>query len=1755
MPSYYNRIKGTLEVAKLARASDIHLIQSGIQNAISNVIIDMFGPSFVLGESENDLKLVPTAIHVDQINTSCDEDNQWISFYDRYFRQSLFIEKSSIESITLNMINDSKIETTIYAEIRDINYNLLKETNAKLHCTKSDGYEEVTFHFDLHHLGVGRYYFILKPVDISAADLALNGDEGTIEVIEPEMFCVRYDRGGNYEQGLEASYNGVDYLDACLLEDQLEYEDGETYTTTNNNFDLYFEHTFSSGNTYLINPGAAVVHGQKVYARDTHVTIAGPSPLGNRTDLVVLTQEGYLNVIKGSVYNGAIKRPSSDSGLKIAYITSYKTENADWICPNCQVSNDGNSSECYNCGSTINTKVPLIEQADDNGMTRQRDVLERLRRLEKMMIYEQEYNRPTRVKYICTNDPVIFQSNDEYDNTYIDADAPYGMTTIYKGGQRVDVPASSINSEEHMWALREDPYDHQTFAAITETERGKIYIWDLINYDTKPKTVGYGNYITIRVEGSNGHGKEGVPVAVKIWGKSNTFEQTINTNKNGNIRINPYKDCYWGSGKYSMSATHNGATVKATYTVVNKTKKTSDNFFMGLNVVDADKYDEMTKLGVSIDKTGQQLLEAEVWVGQAINQNFNLLNTKKKDVKKLFNNLTIYTIKRHAGNVDIITGSHTPEPIHARVVGEKVITGNDAFHFENATINLQKGSFQIAQVNNKDDEYTTNELISEANPSGKAEAVYTIHNNTKEMNSEYPVLDFHFNGGYIHSLTPYIKKFKNIESFKIILFKNNLTFNQTENHRLVYQKKIEDDENFPNVYVSPEVEISSAAKTDKSGNKILNNYHKFIVDQHIPQGNYSLFFYAKIAEGYNEGAVFVDEYPAMSQSDEYGTATKVQGTCNPAIISLETNSASGNTWDLLREEKSNQYKATGIVISKPISIDGNYRIRSVKLDYNNKIPDGCDMTIQVSNDGGRNWVTAKNNYVTFSGLGSVFEWKVVMRGNGTGTPMLEFDYDRGYALKITLNTITDDYVSYEDYGRCLPSPVMDFTAMTYKVFGDSTITQKDFSEWEWARLFMEDEDRLNNITILISNGNTDSNPIYTSTRMDDWNRNLFFHQAICDLTLDDFEHTSIDYSNYDPTIEHDEYNFRFKYDTEYGETVGSGVAIGDWRNAKAFANYPIIDMGNFESVDKSNISYVYRGNAGNVWTQYSGTKAIAEPYWGTRYLGPQDSANNSTAKYYNSEDDNSYDRRAIIAGMLFEDGLTIDDKYLDLTLDIFVSMGSTEGRPIDENNNAIKYDENGRPIHKTDTNGAALYSDATKIHPLYEEETGVAYFPGGTFEIIVSLNPYGLMDNDASYGRRYTITNRLYNNTYNKISIPDIFDDFVGSDIYCIGIRAIDNSSNAIDSQSVGGLKQDDIIGIGDLKFGSHDRLLYWPSTRRYAWKKGAMVDEGGMTKQHSYASVQEYLNGIGTVIFPLTRDYPRNEDGGHYPNPNFETPDIEEAVTKPSAQYKNSYGGTQFVDSEYSGLGSPIRYRNTDNGIKGGEDTPCGEQSNANDIHITGDKILDGNNHSTDLQFPQMIFTFLQEPVVDEPSFYIDVDFNLDAYKWVRIEHWIESELINEEPSENDKNRYNDGFTYYTQMPDGKWTKTQGQLHAGDIVIEFYDTRNHTDNGVEPVEVFNLPAWGRIQTRSKATNKEVNAWFKVRNGGRIKRIVIKRKNPTGDTNISYPLRLHLYDIGMHREQTVPALGSQLQMRVYPKAEATGDNTNIRKFGVVYRIA
>ena len=256
MSSYYDVHKGTLEVAQLAQSSDIMTIQSHVQDAIKSLIVDMFGPGYILESTEDALKLTATPIHSDQQNLNYDSDNSWISFYERYFRQGIHIEKSAIETIKVQMINNSKFTVMVHAEILDDDLTSKGVSSVQLEPTTDENeYTNVNFDFNIDHLPLGDYYFVLKPVDISNVELTKSNNE----TITPDDFKIRYDRGGNYTEGLEVSYNGTDYLEARRLEDQYDDIEDAMVVMHDTNFDLYFDHVFSSGNTYLISGGSAVV--------------------------------------------------------------------------------------------------------------------------------------------------------------------------------------------------------------------------------------------------------------------------------------------------------------------------------------------------------------------------------------------------------------------------------------------------------------------------------------------------------------------------------------------------------------------------------------------------------------------------------------------------------------------------------------------------------------------------------------------------------------------------------------------------------------------------------------------------------------------------------------------------------------------------------------------------------------------------------------------------------------------------------------------------------------------------------------------------------------------------------------------------------------------------------------------------------------------------------------------------------------------------------------------------------------------------------------------------------------------------------------------------------------------------------------------------------------------------------------------------------------------------------------------------------
>ena len=127
------------------------------------------------------------------------------------------------------------------------------------------------------------------------------------------------------------------------------------------------------------------------------------------------------------------------------------------------------------------------------------------------------------------------------------------------------------------------------------------------------------------------------------------------------------------------------------------------------------------------------------------------------------------------------------------------------------------------------------------------------------------------------------------------------------------------------------------------------------------------------------------------------------------------------------------------------------------------------------------------------------------------------------------------------------------------------------------------------------------------------------------------------------------------------------------------------------------------------------------------------------------------------------------------------------------------------------------------------------------------------------------------------------------------------------------------------------------------------------------------------------------------------------------------------------------------------------------------------------------------------------------------------------------------------------------GSFSKGDIIIHFYDITDVTDD-TEPIESFALPSWGYQAIKANVSNKIVHAWFKKRSEAkRVRSIVIERRNPTNSD--MYEIRLVLNNILLYNANVMPALGPQMQMRIYPNTnEGSLDDIQIRKIGCIYRL-
>ena len=1648
MVSYYNKVDGTLETGKTARADDIHLIQSSIHDMIQQVLVDICGTGFILGESENALKLYATNLHVDQSNLNYNEEVYWVSFYDKYLRQPIDIDKSSIETIRVHMINDTNITTTIYAEIRNNDFELLQEANATLVPSAADGYNTIDFNFNLKHLPIGRYYFIIRPVDISSTDLVNNGDEviyttsaNTLQAmpegytanttipdtILPEHFCIRYDADGNYNKGLEASFDGETYLEANLLEENLTVDaDGDT--DSENNPDLYFEEIFSSGNTYLIDDEAgAVVLGEKVYPLDTHVTIDEPSDEGNRIDLVTLTTDGQLVVTKGTVYTDDEEKnyPTNDTGLNIAYITNYK------------------ASE---------NKIPTIEQDDDNNTTRHRDILERLRRLEKRMDYQITHNSPTRIKFTTEVDPILTNNGvDKY--AEIRGEGTYNMgTSTDANGNTIVTDKSILN---YAWSIIKNNYTYNV--ETNTTENGKITVWD--TYTTSDKK---GYSAKNKVNGIYSH-------HIKVTDHSKTKETNV-------------------SGLELKIQVKKGGTLKKSFTVTTNKKGEADVTFFSL---------KLAKGTYSIYTIyGKYKLKSKLIVVKDTSD----LNGK--------------TPKTHELSLSLPKVSGT-SVTHKLPTG--VIAGNDSFYADNVDVDVNKGEVRVKRISNISDSYEINNgkaLLKDSKKYDSSEYSYKIKSDKKKNKSKFPSLHITFDREvYIKSITPYIAGFKNISSFGIILFKNDVVYNNVKNKRKTYKKKIgtgkvnkntPDDNTFPTLYKSKYVSLKDLTK--KSGNyQVLKKQVTFDnVNLDLEAGTYTIMICPKLSKNQKEGEIKIKEFETRHDTNIYGTSASCTGNSQLSVVYMGTSNLTDRSWDIGIKHKTYKYYDTGILQSKPINTGVAFSACNIVKNF--VIPKNCSIKLCVSNNGGASWVEAKTNHVKFRSSNTTFRWRIEMHTNNISTPKLKFNNNRQNAISFSLMT-TISYVEYEDYHRCYETPLMNANGITRNF--TKSITNNTFTEWEFARVFMEDEELNSKIDILISYAHDN----YKQTEKTDkasWGSDIFFTTVFADLTLDDFNQESVDYDNYEGNVEYDEHNYRFLLDTteiqEYtGELALASPDISNMNNDNADIVYGDIntnEMKNYftyEFIDSTQSPYEYYGNDSDSTKRYSGMHISGGPYVKATYSKPEAITTN-----YTSND--------TIVGIRFTNGLDISDNITR------ISIGLMPHATARTNNSETLLELNDNETESSTEN--------------------VTFFPAGTFKIAISLGRNGEIDpNNNSAGKEYVINKDLYSDKYTEISV-NFIDDFpeLKGEINSIAIKAVNPDSDT--PPMVNG----DFIGIGRVTTSPYNRRPYVPYVYtgrydRYQWQN-IISDSTKKAKAQAYVMYslgRKDANTVSTqkIFYPI---------------------DNAKDITNKDTSYRKITSYSENIE------GQPINK----NGLQvwGSEgtnrrrsQTPAFKQafSNNNYIERKGSQIHTKINGKGKYLSPdtgnQLLFQLPSGTTGN--LFKIKTNIPYTIYDLVEVEYYIFSEYW--KPGDSGMPTNVDKKDYYNihKKDNGNVYLTDGSFSKGEIFIDLYDTRDI--NSTAPIDSFALPAWGRVATRSEQTNKIVHAWFKKRSDNpHVKCIVLRRENPRNEDVPA--IKLMLNDMIFFNAETEGALGPQMQMRIYPNNTNNMTNTKIRKIGGIYRI-
>ena len=410
-------------------------------------------------------------------------------------------------------------------------------------------------------------------------------------------------------------------------------------------------------------------------------------------------------------------------------------------------------------------------------------------------------------------------------------------------------------------------------------------------------------------------------------------------------------------------------------------------------------------------------------------------------------------------------------------------------------------------------------------------------NGAHDSSSYYPGMTFYTDTNYkMHKLTIPIHEFENCSGVKFYIWRRQKTNNKKNTvwlEKLIYTS---------DVYSLKKAKVKGKKQYMDKGFTI--NFGKGGLS--LPKAQYVIIALPIPKSG--TGSMFVETYKPKNSKD---FCIRYKGAANASHFILTErypeiwyNSASAIV------TKEGFYK-TGEVVSDTLTwevpADGLERIKSVtpivdnNITYGNKKKDSVVISVNTGGD----WieVTPNQENQINSGGATTFKWKMEFKGDGKSTPKLSYNSKKGYAIKFVITRDKPGAGTNFSKGielnqnMCITSKAIDGDEALRQYIGDRNfaLTHSRFSGYEFARVWAE---KVENKNLLIDIQASDRDYQYKKGGSTNPNENRggtvdLWSLHYCDLTLDDFEKISVDYSDYDEKLEYDENNMRLKLDSEH----------------------------------------------------------------------------------------------------------------------------------------------------------------------------------------------------------------------------------------------------------------------------------------------------------------------------------------------------------------------------------------------------------------------------------------------------------------------------------------------------------------------------------------------------------------------------------------------------------------------------------------------